>query len=130
LRDLRLNIISSEPLKVRVSPAKIHACLPAERCAFVLRAEALPKTPEKRFLVDLSLGAATWPAALHRSRLLVDASPRAKKPNRGWMDAGSIRVGGRSQTWRVVVISLLSVVPVILLLGLGMLFKRRARGSS
>lgn len=129
LRDLRLNIGSPEPLKVRVSPAQIKGCLPAERCAFVLRAEVLPKTPEKRFLIDLRLSADGFETGLHRSRLLVDASPRASQANQGWMDAGSIRVGGRSKSSRVLVLTLLSVVPVLILLGLGILFKRRARGS-
>jgi hypothetical protein len=128
LIDLRLATTTQTPVTLEPRPGVISRCQPADRCVFVVDAKAVTGTPERRFFVELILSAAG--AEIHRAPLLVDASPRAAVRERGWMDAGSVQVGERSQTTRVVVLTLLAAVPVLLLLGLGWWFKRRAaRGA-
>lgn len=124
LKDVRLEATADVPVTLDVRPGIIPRCQPADRCVFIIDGKATATTPERRFFATLVLSAAG--VEIHRAPLLVDASPRAAVRERGWMDAGSIQVGERSQTTRVVVLTLLAAVPVMLLLGLGWWFKRRA----
>ena len=128
LKDLRLAISAEVPVTLEPRPGVIPRCQPADRCVFVIDGRAQPDTPQRRFFASLSLSTAG--REIHRVPLLVDASPRAAVRERGWMDAGFVQVGERSQTTRVVVLTLLAAVPVLVLLGLGWWFKRRAsRGA-
>jgi len=128
LTDLRLTVSAEAPVTLEPRPGVIPRCQPADRCVFVIDGKVTPDTPERRFFASLSLTAAG--KEIHRAPLLVDASPRAAVRERGWMDAGFVEIGERSQTTRVVILTLLAAVPVMLLLVLGWWFKRRAsRGA-
>lgn len=126
LSDLQLAVKTERPVKVGVRPARIAHCLPADRCVFELTVQKEESTPERRFNAELILSAAHRPD-LFRRPLIIDASARAASRERGWMSAGSIQVGTRSETSRVLVLTLLAALPVIALLILGWWFKRRAQ---
>jgi len=128
LTDLRLAITAEAPVTLEARPALIPRCQPADRCVFVIDGRATASTPERRFFAKLEL--TSEGRSLHEAPLLVDASARASQRERGWMDAGFVEVGERSRTTRVVVLTLLAAVPVLVLVGLGWLLKRRATGAS
>ena len=125
LSDVRLTTHTEIPVEVEVRPEIIPRCLPADRCVFEIEIKRTSQTPEERFAILVKLQAANQPD-LHQRKLFVDATPQALSRERGWMEAGQIKVGTRSQTSRVLVLTLVCAVPVILLLGLGLYFKKRA----
>ncbi len=128
LKNLQLEIKSGEPITLTTRPKRILRCEPGNRCVFILEGQATKKTPSKRFFATVSLLDADG-HELQRSDVLIDASPKAMVRERGWMAAGSIHIGSRSRTSRMVVLTLLGALPVLLLLSLGWWFRRRAEKS-
>jgi hypothetical protein len=125
-KNLQLRLEVGDKLGVEVRPKKIVTCAPAERCVFALRAISNKSTPATKFWVDALLSSEGYPR-LKNTRLQVDAGPDAGKKDTGWMDAGTIQVVNRSQNSRVIGLTLLSLVPLIFLLGLGWVLKKRVQ---
>jgi hypothetical protein len=123
LKDLHVETRADRQVEVSVRPQKIPRCLPSDRCVFELEVKRVKETPEERFflLVDLHSD-----RRLHQRQIMVDATPQALTRERGWMEAGQIQVGTRGKTGRVLVLALLCAVPVVLLLLLGLYFKKRS----
>jgi hypothetical protein len=125
-KNLHLKIHSEIAVDFRTTPQRIHRCQPADRCVFEVTARRTPQTPTRRFSVVVKLAADDRPD-LHTSRLFVDTTPGAGKRESGWIEAGTIKVGRTSKTSRVLVLTLLSAVPVIALIFLGLYLKKKAR---
>ncbi len=125
LKGLHLEIKSSKPIELTSRPQKITRCPPGNRCVFTIHAQAIEATPSKRFFATVTLMDSDA-HELQRSDVLIDNSSKAMVRERGWMAAGSIHVGAKSRTSRMVVLTLLGAMPVLLLLVLGWWFRRRA----
>jgi hypothetical protein len=125
-KNARLVIDSEVPVKIEVVPKRIPRCQPADRCVFRIEAKRTPQTPAKRFSIRVGLASDNRPR-LHAVKLFVDGSAQAAQSGQGWMEAGTIHVGGRSSRTRLIVLTLVCVVPVIALLLLGTYFKRKSR---
>ena len=126
LINARVTVVSQTPAEIKVRPARIPRCQPADRCVFAIAVSRTQNTPPSRFLVTIKLES-DGRDKLHVTRLFVDASPRAADKKDGWMDAGTIHVGGRSGRMRLLALAVVCAVPVILLLVVGTILKRRSR---
>ncbi len=124
--NAKIEIESSDPLAVSTKPPTIPRCQPADRCVFAILANKLPNTPQKRFPITIKLTSDNHPD-LHTMSFQVNPLPQNNQDDKGWMYAGTIKINKQSKLSRALVLGLLSAIPIMLLLSLGMYLKKRAR---
>ncbi|RLB59130.1 MAG: hypothetical protein DRI34_02895 [Deltaproteobacteria bacterium] len=125
LDDLRLQVHAARPLSLEVRPAGIPHCRPGERCTFQVTARRRADTPPARFPLDFEVSSRRFPHLL-ASRLFADASPGAGR-RREWMDAGTINIKRTGRRVHLLAMLLAAGMPVLVLLGLGLYFRRQSR---
>jgi hypothetical protein len=124
LQDLRLEA-AAEGCTVVVSPASIAAVGPSDRVTYTVTARATPELTRRRVPLRLSLSSRNR-GPLTAVEVLVDGR-RTRPRQEGWFDVGVVHVSSRAPAARVLLLTLLSLVPVTGLLLLGWWLKRRAR---
>jgi len=126
--DLSLTFQGDESLTLDVQPPRLDFCQPSDRCVFAIAAQAKPEGKNRRFQVRVTLTSREKPALLELP-LVVDSTPAARRPESGviQLELGTITVESTPPQKHTLALTMACIIPLILLLGWGLLLKRKAR---
>ena len=122
--QLKLVTQTVEGLDLAIQPSSIMHCRPAQRCVFLVQANAQSDLGEERFFISTKL-VDGHKNELYQMRLGV--MPNYRDGREKWMDAGTINITGGTKGSKLAILVMLGLLPVLLLLVLGRIFKRKAQ---
>jgi len=124
LREVRLEAESGH-CAFRVEPAVLPLIRPSDRASFRLVLLRTAETRARRFPLQLRLSSRHH--ELLRAFQLIGDGRAGSDGGKGWIDVGVVKIGSGKRPARTLLFWLLGFVPLALLLGLGLVLKRRAR---